>query len=49
MHFTMPHLFDGQEELLSAAEDQARKLAAEGTHIFDLNNDGKVNGEDFQM
>lgn len=49
VHFTMPHLFEGQEELLMAAEKEAERLAAKGTHFFDVNNDGQVNRKDFEL
>lgn len=49
VHFTMPHLFEGQEELLLAAEKEAERLAAKGTHYLDANNDGQVNRKDFEL
>lgn len=45
----MPHLFEGQEGLFLKAKEEAEKLAAEGTHILDFNNDGRVNGNDFEL
>jgi len=49
VHFTMPHLFEGQEGLFLKVKEEAEKLSAEGTHILDFNNDGRVNGKDFEL